>query len=58
MAQKKLALQGFSLEAKCDGEACFLAQVLESDPLSIQSALEQARILKNEFQVSQIPGSS
>jgi hypothetical protein len=58
MAQKKVVLQGLSLEAKCDGEACFLAQVLESDPLSIQSALEQTRILKNEFQVSQIPGSS
>ena len=58
MVQKKIALQEFSLEAKCDGEACFLAQVLESDPLSIQSALEQTRILKDEFQVSEIPGSS
>lgn len=58
MRQKRVVIQGLSLEAKCDGEACLLAQILESDPLSIQSALEQTRILKNEFQVSQIPGSS
>jgi hypothetical protein len=57
MGLKKPVIHELSREVKCEGEACLLAQVLESDPLSIQSVLDQEQILKKEFQVSQIPGS-
>ncbi len=57
MGLKKPVNHELSREVKCEGEACLLAHVLESDPLSIQSVLDQELILKKEFQVSQIPGS-
>jgi hypothetical protein len=42
---------------KCNGKACLLAHALESDPLSIQSALKQTQLLEDDFQVSRLPGT-
>lgn len=65
MAHEEVILPKFSQDAeinaqsmkKCNGKACLLAHALESDPLSIQSALKQMQLLEDDFQVSRLPGT-
>ncbi|MFW9916258.1 MAG: hypothetical protein ACFFGZ_11680 [Candidatus Thorarchaeota archaeon] len=38
-------------QAVCTSKTCLLAQVLESDPISLQQVLEREKILQNQFRI-------